>query len=199
MLLRAGAQVSDAFRQRPSSIAVWLAAKSLGGALLLIFFRTHYPALGNPYGRAYLHNVARAGGFGTYKDVRYRECVAAHIAARERRLPAEILDVTLNFLLDRGSIHLVIQKKNTLSHISNERPSTARDDGFLSPRCSGLMRLNTAWPARGSRCYRPPGSTLWLDRESTVRSACLTRRKIATISPGPSLQGSSSKPTTLQA
>ena len=174
MLLRAGAQVSDAFRQRPSSIAFWASSEVAWRGIAPDFFRTHYPALGNVYGRTYLHNVARAGGFGTYKDVRYRECVAAHLVARERRLPAEILDVTLNFLLDRGSIHLVIQKKNTLSHISNEKTV------FRTRRWTLLARIFEAYETKYGlvragikMCYRLPGSDVWLDHKGTVREAGL--------------------------
>ena len=126
------------------------------------------------YARTYLHDVAHAGGFVAYKDVRYRECVAAHLVARERRLPAEILDMTLNFLLDRGSINLVIQKKNTLSHINYEKTF------FRTRRWTRLARIFRAYETKYGlaragikMCYRLPGSDVWFDRKSTVRSAKL--------------------------
>ena len=126
------------------------------------------------YARTYLHDVAHAGGFVTYKDVRYRECVAAHIVARERRLPAEILDVTLNFLLSRGSINLIVQKKTTLSQISFEKTF------FRTRRWTRLVRIFGAYETKYGlaragikMCYRLPGSDVWLGRKSTVRSAKL--------------------------
>ena len=124
--------------------------------------------------RTYLHDVAHAGGFVAYKDVRYRECVAAHIVARERRLPAEILDVTLNFLLSRGSINLIVQKKTTLSQISFEKTF------FRTRRWTRLRKIFRAYETKYGlaragikMCYRLPGSDVWLDRKSTVRSAKL--------------------------
>ena len=168
MLLRAGAQVSDAFRgkTRGTKVKAWR-------GLARSWF-DQYDRGGNMYARTYLHDVAHAGGFGTYKDVRYRECVAAHLVARERRLPAEILDVTLNFLLDRGSINLVIQKKNTLSQISFEKTF------FRTRRWTRLRKIFRAYETKYGlaragikMCYRPPGSDVWLDRKSTVHSAKL--------------------------
>ena len=126
------------------------------------------------YARTYLHDVAHAGGFVAYKDVRYRECVAAHLVARERRLPAEILDVTLNFLLLRGTTNLIILKKNTLSQISLEKTF------FRTKRNLRLAILFRAYEdisgltcAGIKMCYRLPGSDVWLDRKGTVRSAGL--------------------------
>ena len=125
--------------------------------------------------RTYMHDVAHAGGFVAYKDVRYRECVAAHIVARERRLPAEILDVTLNFLLSRGSINLIVQKKTTLSQISFEKTF------FRTRRWTRLGKVFRAYETKQyglaragiKMCYRLPGSDVWLDHKSTVRSAKL--------------------------
>ena len=171
MLLRAGAHVSDAFRpdiavRDQRSVDPW-------GGLAMSWF-LQYNTGGDLYARTYLHGVAHAGGFGTYKDVRYRECVAAHLVARERRLPAEILDMTLNFLLDRGSINLVIQKKNTLSQISFEKTF------FRTRRWTRLRKIFRAYETKYGlaragikMCYRLPGSDVWLDRKSTVRSAKL--------------------------
>ena len=172
MLLRAGAHVSDAFRpdiavRDQRSVDPW-------GGLAMSWF-LQYNTGGDLYARTYLHGVAHAGGFGTYKDVRYRECVAAHLVARERRLPAEILDMTLNFLLDRGSINLVIQKKNTLSQISFEKTF------FRTRRWTRLGKVFRAYETKQyglaragiKMCYRLPGSDVWLDHKSTVRSAKL--------------------------
>ena len=171
MLLRAGAHVSDAFRadiavRDQRSVAPW-------GGLAMSWF-PQYNTAGDLYARSYLHDVAHAGGFVTYKDVRYRECVAAHLVARERRLPAEILDMTLNFLLDRGSINLVIQKKNTLSHINYEKTF------FRTRRWTRLAKIFRAYETKYGlaragikMCYRLPGSDVWLGRKSTVRSAKL--------------------------
>ena len=168
MLLRAGAQVSDAFRGKAKGTKV----KAWRGLARSWF--DQYDRGGNMYARTYLHDVAHAGGFGTYKDVRYRECVAAHLVARERRLPAEILDMTLNFLLDRGSINLVIQKKNTLSQISFEKTF------FRTRRWTRLAKIFRAYETKYGlaragikMCYRLPGSDVWLDHKSTVRSAKL--------------------------
>ena len=168
MLLRAGAQVSDAFRGKAKGTKV----KAWRGLARSWF--DQYDRGGNMYARTYLHDVAHAGGFGTYKDVRYRECVAAHLVARERRLPAEILDMTLNFLLDRGSINLVIQKKNTLSHINYEKTF------FRTRRWTRLAKIFRAYETKYGlaragikMCYRLPGSDVWFDRKSTVRSAKL--------------------------
>ena len=168
MLLRAGAQVSDAFRgkTRGTKVKAWR-------GLARSWF-DQYDRGGNMDARTYLHDVAHAGGFVAYKDVRYRECVAAHLVARERRLPAEILDVTLNFLLSRGSTNLIILKKNTLSQIRLERTffRTKRNMRLaLIFRCyediSGLTCAGI------KMCYRLPGSDVWLDRKDTVRSAGL--------------------------
>ena len=169
MLLRAGAQVSDAFRgkTRGNKVKAWR-------GLARSWF-DQYDRGGNMYARTYLHDVAHAGGFVAYKDVRYRECVAAHLVARERRLPAEILDMTLNFLLDRGSINLVIQKKNTLSQISFEKTF------FRTRRWTRLGKVFRAYETKQyglaragiKMCYRLPGSDVWLDRKDTVRSAGL--------------------------
>jgi hypothetical protein len=168
MLLRAGAQVSDAFRgkTRGTKVKAWR-------GLARSWF-DQYDRGGNMDARTYLHDVAHAGGFVAYKDVRYRECVAAHLVARERRLPAEILDVTLNFLLSRGSTNLIILKKNTLSQISRERTffRTKRNMRLaLIFRCyediSGLTCAGI------KMCYRLPGSDVWLDRKGTVREAGL--------------------------
>ena len=169
MLLRAGAQVSDAFRgkTRGTKVKAWR-------GLARSWF-DQYDRGGNMDARTYLHDVAHAGGFVAYKDVRYRECVAAHLVARERRLPAEILDMTLNFLLDRGSINLVIQKKNTLSQISFEKTF------FRTRRWTRLAKVFRAYETKQyglaragiKMCYRLPGSDVWLDRKSTVRSAKL--------------------------
>ena len=163
MLLRAGAQVSDAFRGK---VKAWRG--------LAQYWFAEYDRGGDPYARTYLRHVAHAGGFVAYKDVRYRECVAAHLVARERRLPAEILDVTLNFLLSRGSTNLIILKKNTLSQISRERTffRTKRNMRLaLIFRCyediSGLTCAGI------KMCYRLPGSDVWLDRKGTVREAGL--------------------------
>ena len=168
MLLRAGAQVSDAFRGKAKGTKV----KAWRGLARSWF--DQYDRGGNMYARTYLHDVAHAGGFVAYKDVRYRECVAAHLVARERRLPAEILDVTLNFLLSRGSTNLIILKKNTLSQISRERTffRTKRNMRLaLIFRCyediSGLTCAGI------KMCYRLPGSDVWLDRKGTVREAGL--------------------------
>ena len=108
--------------------------------------------------------------------------------------------MTLNFLLDRGSTNLIILKKNTLSQISLERTF------FRTKRNTRLALLFRAYEdisgltgAGIKMCYRLPGS----DGGSTARALSvrpgLTRRKGATISPGPSLLGSSSKHTTLRA
>ena len=168
MLLRAGAQVSDAFRGKAKGTKV----KAWRGLARSWF--DQYDRGGNMYARTYLHDVAHAGGFVTYKDVRYRECVAAHLVARERRLPAEILDMTLNFLLDRGSINLVIQKKNTLSHINYEKTF------FRTRRWTRLAKIFRAYETKYGlaragikMCYRLPGSDVWLGRKGTVRSAKL--------------------------
>ena len=168
MLLRAGAQVSDAFRgkTRGTKVKAWR-------GLARSWF-DQYDRGGNMDARTYLHDVAHAGGFVAYKDVRYRECVAAHLVARERRLPAEILDVTLNFLLSRGSTNLIILKKNTLSQISLERTF------FRTKRNTRLALLFRAYEdisgltcAGIKMCYRLPGSDVWLDRKGTVREAGL--------------------------
>ena len=168
MLLRAGAQVSDAFRgkTRGTKVKAWR-------GLARSWF-DQYDRGGNMDARTYLHDVAHAGGFVAYKDVRYRECVAAHLVARERRLPAEILDVTLNFLLSRGSTNLIILKKNTLSQIRLERTF------FRTKRNTRLALLFRAYEdisgltgAGIKMCYRLPGSDVWLDRKGTVRSAGL--------------------------
>ena len=171
MLLRAGAHVSDAFRpdiavRDQRSVDPW-------GGLAMSWF-LQYNTGGDLYARTYLHGVAHAGGFGTYKDVRYRECVAAHLVARERRLPAEILDMTLNFLLDRGSINLVIQKKNTLSQISFEKTFFRTRRWTLLAKVFGAYETRYRLARAGIKmCYRLPGSDLWLDRKSTVHSAKL--------------------------
>ena len=171
MLLRAGAHVSDAFRpdiavRDQRSVDPW-------GGLAMSWF-PQYNTGGDLYARTYLHDVAHAGGFGTYKDVRYRECVAAHLVARERRLPAEILDMTLNFLLDRGSINLVIQKKNTLSQISFEKTFFRTRRWTLLAKVFGAYETRYRLARAGIKmCYRLPGSDVWLDRKSTVRSAKL--------------------------
>ena len=170
MLLRAGAQVSDEFRAGKttgtSRVGAWRGiARS---------WFDQYDRGGDLYARTYLHDVAHAGGFVAYKDVRYRECVAAHLVARERRLPAEILDVTLNFLLLRGSTNLIILKKNTLSQISLENTF------FRTKRNTRLALIFRAYEelfglagAGINMCYRLPGSDVWLDRKGTVRSAKL--------------------------
>ena len=168
MLLRAGAQVSDAFRgkTRGTKVKAWR-------GLARSWF-DQYDRGGNMYARTYLHDVAHAGGFVAYKDVRYRECVAAHLVARERRLPAEILDMTLNFLLDRGSINLVIQKKNTLSQISFEKTFFRTRRWTLLAKVFGAYETRYRLARAGIKmCYRLPGSDLWLDRKSTVHSAKL--------------------------
>ena len=171
MLLRAGAHVSDAFRadiavRDQRSVAPW-------GGLAMSWF-PQYNTAGDLYARTYLHDVAHAGGFVTYKDVRYRECVAAHIVARERRLPAEILDVTLNFLLSRGSINLIVQKKTTLSQISFEKTFFRTRRWTLLAKVFGAYETRYRLARAGIKmCYRLPGSDLWLDRKSTVHSAKL--------------------------
>ena len=168
MLLRAGAQVSDAFRTTTGGTKI----KAWRGLAQSWF--AEYDRGGDLYARTYLRHVAHAGGFVAYKDVRYRECVAAHIVARERRLPAEILDLTLNFLLSRGSTNLIILKKNTLSQISLENTF------FRTKRNTRLALLFRAYEdisgltgAGIKMCYRLPGSDVWLDRKDTVRSAGL--------------------------
>ena len=170
MLLRAGAQVSDAFRGKAKGTKV----KAWRGLARSWF--DQYDRGGNMDARTYLHDVAHAGGFVAYKDVRYRECVAAHLVARERRLPAEILDVTLNFLLSRGSTNLIILKKNTLSQISLENTF------FRTKRNTRLALIFRAYEelfglagAGINMCYRLPGSDVWLDRKGTVRSAKLDK------------------------
>ena len=170
MLLRAGARVPDAFR---AHVPVGAHSDVAWNGIAHGWF-SNYDSGGNPYARAYLHDVAHAGGFVTYKDVRYRECVAAHLVARERRLPAEILDVTLNFLLLRGTTNLIILKKNTLSQISLEKTF------FRTKRNTRLALLFRAYEdisgltgAGIKMCYRLPGSDVWLDRKGTVRSAGL--------------------------
>ena len=172
MLLRAGAQVSDAFRAGKTTgtgrVGAWR-------GLARSWF-DEYDRGGDLYARTYLQDVAHAGGFVAYKDVRYRECVAAHLVARERRLPAEILDVTLNFLLSRGSTNLIILKKNTLSQISLENTF------FRTKRNTRLALIFRAYEelfglagAGINMCYRLPGSDVWLDRKGTVRSAKLDK------------------------
>ena len=166
MLLRAGAQVSDAFRgkARGTKVKAWR-------GLARSWF-DQYDRGGNMYARTYLHDVAHAGGFVTYKDVRYRECVAAHLVARERRLPAEILDVTLNFLLSRGSINLIVQKKTTFSQISFEKTFFRTRRWTLLAKVFGAYETRYRLARAGIKmCYRLPGSDLWLDRKSTVHSA----------------------------
>ena len=168
MLLRAGAQVSDAFRgkTRGTKVKAWR-------GLARSWF-DQYDRGGNMDARTYLHDVAHAGGFVAYKDVRYRECVAAHLVARERRLPAEILDVTLNFLLSRGSINLIVQKKTTLSQISFEKTFFRTRRWTLLAKVFGAYETRYRLARAGIKmCYRLPGSDLWLDRKSTVRSAKL--------------------------
>ena len=168
MLLRAGAQVSDAFRgkARGTKVKAWR-------GLARSWF-DQYDRGGNMYARTYLHDVAHAGGFVAYKDVRYRECVAAHLVARERRLPAEILDVTLNFLLSRGSINLIVQKKTTLSQISFEKTFFRTRRWTLLAKVFGAYETRYRLARAGIKmCYRLPGSDLWLDRKSTVHSAKL--------------------------
>ena len=168
MLLRAGARVPDAFR---AHVPVGAHSDVAWNGIAHGWF-SNYDSGGNPYARAYLHDVAHAGGFGTYKDVRYRECVAAHIVARERRLPAEILDVTLNFLLSRGSINLIVQKKTTLSQISFEKTFFRTRRWTLLAKVFGAYETRYRLARAGIKmCYRLPGSDLWLDRKSTVHSA----------------------------
>ena len=170
MLLRAGARVPDAFR---AHVPVGAHSDVAWNGIAHGWF-SNYDSGGNPYARAYLHDVAHAGGFGTYKDVRYRECVAAHIVARERRLPAEILDVTLNFLLSRGSINLIVQKKTTLSQISFEKTFFRTRRWTLLAKVFGAYETRYRLARAGIKmCYRLPGSDLWLDRKSTVHSAKL--------------------------
>ena len=170
MLLRAGARVPDAFR---AHVPVGAHSDVAWNGIAHGWF-SNYDSGGNPYARAYLHDVAHAGGFGTYKDVRYRECVAAHIVARERRLPAEILDVTLNFLLSRGSINLIVQKKTTLSQISFEKTFFRTRRWTLLAKVFGAYETRYRLARAGIKmCYRLPGSDLWLDRKSTVHSTKL--------------------------
>jgi hypothetical protein len=119
---------------------------------------------------SYLRRVAQAGGFETYKDVRYRECVAAHLVARERRLPAEILDMTLEFLLHRGYVCVAIY--NLFSpppkHVMMERT------WFKAKQGTPFSRIFTRYERRNpgfQLCYCLPGSDVFLDRASPVRSA----------------------------
>ena len=167
MLLRAGAQVSDAFRGKTIGTKV----KPWRGLARSWF--DQYDRGGNMYARTYLHDVAHAGGFVAYKDVRYRECVAAHIVARERRLPAEILDLTLNFLLSRGSTNLIILKKNTLSQIRLETTFRTKRNTRLALLFQAYEDISGLTCAGIKMCYRLPGSDVWLDRKGTVRSAGL--------------------------
>ena len=172
MLLRAGAQVSDAFRgkTRGTKVKAWR-------GLARSWF-DQYDRGGNMDARTYLHDVAHAGGFVAYKDVRYRECVAAHLVARERRLPAEILDMTLEFLLHRGYVCLVIY--NLFSpppkHDMIERTVFKAKPG--TPFSRIFTRYEESKPGF-QLVYRLPGSDVFLDRASPVRSADAHKRKFA--------------------
>ena len=102
-----------------------------------------------------------------YKDVRYRECVAAHLVTRERRLPAEILDMTLEFLLHRGYVCVVIYD------LFSSPPKHERM-WFKAKQGTPFSRIFTRYERRNpgfQLCYCLPGSDVFLDRASPVRSA----------------------------
>ena len=180
MLLRAGAHVSDAFRpdiavRDQRSVAPW-------GGLAMSWF-PQYNTGGDLYARTYLHDVAHAGGFGTYKDVRYRELVAAHLVVRERRLPAEILDMTLDFLLHRGYVTVVmyplfgIQKRR---QPSSKKSKNSHRMFFMVKHRTPLSGIFTPYEQRNpgfQLCYCLPGSDVFLDRASPVHSAELDDAK----------------------
>ena len=132
---------------------------------------------------SYLRRVAQAGGFETYKDVRYRECVAAHLVARERRLPAEILDMTLEFLLHRGYVTVVmyplfgIQKRR---QPSSKKSKNSHRMFFMVKHRTPLSGIFTPYEQRNpgfQLCYCLPGSDVFLDRASLVHSAELDDAK----------------------
>ena len=131
----------------------------------------------------YLRRVARAGGFETYKDVRYRELVAAHLVVRERRLPAEILDMTLDFLLHRGYVTVVmyplfgIQKRR---QPSSKKSKNSHRMFFMVKHRTPLSGIFTPYEQRNpgfQLCYCLPGSDVFLDRASPVHSAELDDAK----------------------
>ena len=57
----------------------------------------------------YLRRVYESGGFNTYKETRYRGCLAVHLIARHRRLPTDVQGVILKTLLGSRGRKLIIE------------------------------------------------------------------------------------------
>ena len=162
MLLRAGAALPTFARRG----LIW-------SDLAHSWYERSYKRPKGRYALIYLRRVARAGGFEAYKNVRYQKCVAAHLVVRERRLPAEILDLTLEFLLYRGFVSVAVENL-----FSSEK--TYERTFFMAKQRTPLSRIFTLYERRNpgvTLCYRLPGSDVCLDRASPVRSAKLDDAK----------------------
>ena len=57
----------------------------------------------------YLRRVCESGGFNTYKETRYRGCLAVHLIARHRRLPTDVQGVILKTLLGSRGRKIIIE------------------------------------------------------------------------------------------
>ena len=121
----------------------------------------------------FMKRVRDAGGYQAYKDTRYRECVAAHLVARERRLPAEVLDVLLNSILQRRTVTIKVYDCFTSEGIPMAMYNNLNRWTPLSSIFDAYPRFadeNLGAPAGVELCYRLPNSDTCLSRESTVQS-----------------------------
>ena len=66
----------------------------------------------------YLRRVYESGGFNTYKETRYRGCLAVHLIARHRRLPTDVQGVILKTLLGSRGRKIIIEVVDMFSPLS---------------------------------------------------------------------------------
>ena len=112
----------------------------------------------------YVMRVRQAGGFLAYRERRYSECVGAHLVARERGLPAEMVHVVLDMLLRQGDVTVTVR-----NHFAPDL-TVLRCHEFLVQPWEKLSKV-FRWHGRGANlCYRLPGSDVSLASNSTVRS-----------------------------
>ena len=111
--------------------------------------------------------------FCFYGRCRRGQCIAAHLVARERGLPTEILDVLLNSILQRRTVTIGVFDCFTSQGIPIAMYTNLKRWTPLSQVFDAYPRYaqeNLGAPAGVELCYRLPNSNTCLSRESTVQS-----------------------------
>jgi len=130
MLLRSGAELRDiAGVQHPMNV--------IPGWFRAFPFVPRSRVENCPITIQYLRRVYESGGFNTYKETRYRGCLAVHLIARQRRLPTDVQGVILKTLLGFRGRKLIIKVLDMFSG----RPATTSTIDFMVDAGMCLNRL----------------------------------------------------------